>query len=169
MVSARVGAGLRRKFMDSCYWHEGGHSLVELVVAVGVVMILMAVAMPRAVNLDRMYVKYETMRIMNTIRYVQTWSHQWDYCTNDMTGNVEGGIKPALHFYTYGNWYYVDLGLDVRQYHQGANGVKIASNRKDYKFNARGHSTAGTIRISKNNYEERIIIDTVGRARVEEG
>lgn len=148
---------------------EQGHSMLELLVCMGIMLILLAAALPRGTNMDKMYVKHETMRLMNIIRYVQTWSHQWDYCTNGLIGNNQGGVRPSLHFYNHGNWYLVDAALMYKFYHEGENGVTIKSNKKDYKFNARGHSTAGTIRISKNGYEERIVIDTVGRARVEEG
>ncbi len=148
---------------------EKGHSMLELLVCMGIMLILFTGALPRTVNMDQMYVKYEMMRLMNLIRYVQTWSHQWDYCPPEHIGNGIGHVQPILHFYNRGNWYYVDTGLRNKYIYVVPNGVKIQSNRSDYRFNARGYSTAGTIKINKNGYEERIVIDTVGRARVEEG
>ena len=47
--------------------------------------------------------------------------------------------------------------------------VRIKSNQRYIRFNRRGQSVGATIRIWKGDYEERIIIDTVGRARVETG
>ncbi len=148
---------------------DRGHGMLELLICMGVMLILLTAALPRTLNMDKMYVKYETMRLMNLIRYVQTWSHQWDYCPPEHMDNGKGQVHPKLHFYNKGNWYYVDAGIWNKYDYDVPNGVKIQSNRSDYRFNARGYSTAGTIKISKNGYEERIIIDTVGRARVEEG
>ena len=141
--------------------------MLELLVCTGIFLIMGTVALPKAVNMDKMDVEYETLRLMNTIRYVQTWSHQWDYCSYDHWNNYKGGARPSLQFYT--KWYYVYVRGDAKYVHDIVDGIKIKSNQRLYVFNARGYSTAGTIRISKNGYEERIVIDTVGRARVEKG
>ena len=141
--------------------------MLELLVCTGIFLIMGTAALPKAMDMSRLDVEYETLRLMNIIRYVQTWNHQWDYCTYDYMGYYKGAARPALHFYR--KWYYIYLRGWAKYDHDIVNGITIKSNQKDYWFNARGYSTAGTIKISKNGYEERIIIDTVGRARVEKG
>lgn len=146
---------------------ETGYSMLELLVCTGIFLIMGTAALPKVVNMDRIDVEYETLRLMNTLRYLQTWSHQWDYCTYEHWVNYEGGSRPLLHCYR--QRYYIYVGGYGKYRHDIVDGIRLRSNQTLYIFNARGHSTAGTIRISKNGYEERIVIDTVGRARVEKG
>ena len=142
---------------------ESGHSMLELLVCIGMAMLVCTAALPKMCNMDKLYVKYETLRLMNTIRYIQTCAHQWDY-----SDDIDAG-RPYLHFYTRGNYYCIRSRSYGWDYHIGEHGVKIVSNRRDVRFTARGQAYACTVRIRKGSYEERIIIDTVGRARVETG
>ncbi|MDD3114534.1 MAG: hypothetical protein PHQ44_02225 [Anaerovibrio sp.] len=145
---------------------EQGWSLLELVLCLGIVMSLCAAAVPRAVNMDKMHVKYETLYLLNTIRFVQTWSYGLDYCAFD--NHYSSQERPVLYFWANGNYYIMSQGQ--RRYpREPEHGVSVRSNERKVKFNARGYSTACTVRISRGNYVEKIIIDTVGRVRVEEG
>lgn len=141
--------------------NERGHSMLELLVCTGIIMLLCSAALPRAVNMDKLHVKYETLRLMNTIRYAQTWAHQWDYT------NAIYELQPRLYFGT--NLYCIRTGYLTWHLYVADNQVKIKSNRRNIYFNPRGQSSAATIKLSKGSYQERIIIDTVGRARVESG
>ena len=140
---------------------EAGHSMLELLVCTGIMMIICSAAMPKLVNMDKLYVKYETLRLMNTIRYTQTWAHQWDY--------TNGIWEHAPRLYVATNRYNIKTSYLTWHPYKAGHQVGIKSNRYFIKFNPRGQSCAATIRIWKGDYEERIIIDTVGRARVETG
>lgn len=140
---------------------ERGHSLLELLVCTGIVVLLCSAALPRAVNMDKLHVKYETLRLMNTIRYAQTWAHQWDY-----TDSIRES-QPRLYIGT--NFYCIRTSYFAWHLYCADNQVKIKSNRRNIYFRPRGQSTAATIKLSKGGYQEKIIIDTVGRARVESG
>lgn len=142
--------------------NEAGYSMLELLVCTGIVMLLCSAALPRMADMDKLYVKYETLRLMNTIRYAQTWAHQWDYSN----GIWEG--QPRLVVTTINN-YSIRTGYLAWHTHAMEHQVKIKSNRRDIWFRPRGQTTAATIRISKGGYQERVIIDSVGRARVESG
>ncbi len=140
---------------------ESGHSMMELLICTGIILILCSAAVPKIVNMDKLYVKYETLRLMNTIRYTQTWAHQWDYTTGLYY------TQPRLYVGT--NYYGIKTSYLGWHWYEADHQVKIKSNRREIRFNPRGQAGAATIKISKGNYEERIIIDTVGRARVESG
>lgn len=143
---------------------ESGLSMLELLVCMGIVILLCGAAMPKNYNMDKMYVKSEVLHLMNTIRYAQTWSYSYDYCTYD-NYYIQSLQRPNIWFLPEG--YCLRVGPARKYTHHPEHGVTITSNAEKIKFNIRGHSTACTIRIRKGLYEERIIIDTVGRVRVE--
>lgn len=140
---------------------EAGHSMLELLVCTGIMMIICSAALPKLVNMDKLYVKYETLRLMNTIRYTQTWAHQWDY--------TNGIREKAPRLYVATNRYNIKTSYHTWHPYNAGHQVRIKSNQRYIRFNRRGQSVGATIRIWKGDYEERIIIDTVGRARVETG
>ena len=47
-------------------------------------------------------------------------------------------------------------------------GIQMHTNRSRFLVSPRGHATAGTVRLIKGGYEQRIVVDTVGRVRLEE-
>ena len=143
---------------------ETGSGMLDMVVCLGVLMLLLAAAVPRYVPLDRLQLRYEALCLLNDLRYVQSWSHGMDYCS------TESYDRKFLHpiLVIWHNEHYVHQQgrfLNIRQVEQG---IKMYTNRKKFTFSPRGHSTAGTVRLIKGAYEQRIVVDTVGRVRLEE-
>lgn len=143
---------------------ETGAGLLEMVVCLGIFLLLLAAAVPRYVPMDRLQLRYEALCLLNDLRYVQSCSHSMDYYSFE---NYDKKLlSPTLvihygghfiHRYGYfGNWRRLEKG------------VKMYANRKEFVFSPRGHSTAGTVRLRKGGYEQKLVVDTVGRARLEE-
>lgn len=143
---------------------ERGMSLIELLVCMGIAVLLCTMAIPRAVNLDKMYVKNETMYLLNTIRYTQVWAHGLDYYSYDFRNNQF--CTPYLVFSR--GYYYNQVFAEHKYTHIPEHGVKVRSNVSRIQFRSRGYASACTIRVSRGSYAEKVIIDVVGRVRVEE-
>lgn len=145
--------------------NENGWSLMELTLCLGIMLMLLCAAVPKAVNLDKMQVRYEAINIMNELRYVQSMTHGTDYW--DYKYSTVQQARPQF-WALYGK-YFVQHKTKAIHYRQVSNNIKVFNNRKWYSFTKRGFSTAGTIKVKKNNELVKIIIDRVGRVRLEEG
>ena len=143
---------------------EAGGSILELVLCLGLAMLLVSSALPRCVQMDRLQLKYEALCLLNDLRYVQSWSHGMDYC------HVENyDKKPAQPSLAISQGaHYVYHQMKVMNWRKVENGMKMYTNRAKFQFSPRGHSTAGTVVLQKGGHEQRVVVDTVGRVRLEE-
>ena len=143
---------------------EAGGGMLELVLCLGIAMMMMSSALPRCVQLDRLQLRYEALCLLNDLRYVQSWSHGMDYC------HIENYDKkprtPSLVIVSGGHYVYHQMR--VMNGRRIENGMEMYTNRTKFQFSARGHSTAGTVVLRKGGYEQKIVVDTVGRVRLEE-
>lgn len=144
--------------------NETGAGLLEMVVCLGIFMLLLVAAVPRYVPLDRLQLRYEALCLLNDLRYVQSWSHGMDYYSHE---NYDKKLlSPTLMTYNGGHFIYRQG--QTWNWRRVEKGINMYTNRTRFLFSPRGHSTAGTVRIIKGGYEQRIVVDTVGRARLEE-
>lgn len=143
---------------------EEGAGLLELVICLGLVMLLMAAALPRCVQLDKMQLQYEALCLLNDLRYVQTWTHGMDYYHDE---NYDSGVPRPAVVVAYGE-HYIHQQTRMMNWRRIENGIKMYTNRVNFLFSPRGHSTAGTVIFRKGGWEQKVIVDTVGRVRLEE-
>ena len=143
---------------------ETGTGILEMVLCLGIFMLLLAAAIPRYVPLDRLQLRYEALCLLNDLRYVQSWSHGMDYCCYE---NYDKKLlNPMLMIYDNGHLIYKQgRTLNWRRVEKG---IDMYTNRAEFRFSPRGHSTAGTVVFKKGGCEQRVVVDTVGRVRMEE-
>lgn len=143
---------------------EAGGGMLELVLCLGIAMMMVSSALPRCVQLDRLQLRYEALCLLNDLRYVQSWSHGLDYCHNE---NYDKKPLPPSLIIDDGA-HYIYQQMKVMNGRRIENGMKMYTNRTKFQFTSRGHSTAGTVVLKKGGHEQRIVVDTVGRVRLEE-
>ena len=143
---------------------EGGWSVLELICCVAIMLTVFTAAVPAITYQDKFAVQYETYKILNELRYLQLVSHNYDYSQDYMDG--EKMQKPAFSVDTV--QYFIYRGNKLLYLRQIPANLKISCNRKKISFYVNGSSTAGTIKIKGKSYGQAIVIDIVGRMRVEE-
>lgn len=144
---------------------ERGFGFQEMVLCLGIMLVLGTAALPKAVNMDVFYVRQETAYLVDAIRFLQAWGHSFEYCVD--TYHHYGRSRAYLYFPSGQNYYYLRHNSYAVKKRLPENGVKITSNRMRIYFHERGLATNTTIKVTKGNYEESVIIDVVGRVRVE--
>lgn len=163
MVRMVRGLTVNKYYVRGCRG-EAGAGMLELVVCLGIAVLVMAAALPRCVQLDKMQLQYEALCLLNDLRYVQSWTHGMDYCDDE---NYDSRMPRPAVVIAYGE-HYIHQQVRVMNRRRVENGVKMYTNRVNFLFSPRGHSTAGTVILRKGGWEEKVIVDTVGRVRLEE-
>ncbi|MGM9540924.1 hypothetical protein [Anaerovibrio sp.] len=143
---------------------EAGGGMLELVLCLGLAMLLVSSVLPRCVQMDRLQLEYEALCLLNDLRYVQSWSHGMDYC--HIENYDKKPVQPSLVISR--GEHYVQQQVRVMNWRRVENGMKMYTNRAKFQFSPRGHATAGTVVLRKGGHEQRVVVDTVGRVRLEE-
>ena len=144
--------------------NETGTGILEMVLCIGIFMLLLAAAVPRYVPLDRLQLRYEALCLLNDLRYVQSWSHGMDYSSYE---NYDKKLSGPILKVQRGEHKISQQGRALN-WRRVEKGIQMHTNRSRFLFSPRGHATAGTVRLIKGGYEQRIVVDTVGRVRLEE-
>ena len=144
--------------------NETGTGILEMVLCLGIFMLLLAAAVPRYVPLDRLQLRYEALCLLNDLRYVQSCSHGMDYSSYE---NYDKKLLTPILVVEYGEHIISQQGRTMN-WRRVEKGIRMYTNRSKFLFSPRGHATAGTVRLLKGGHEQRVVVDTVGRVRLEE-
>lgn len=136
-----------------------------MVVAVAIISLLSTAALPKAINMDQLIAQYETIRLVNNIRYVQVMSHNVDYWRDSYNGLYDI-VRPIV--YIWRNGYEVNQSIYHITSYKLTEGCELSSTYRRIYFNMKGTMAAGSIYVGRHGkYYYRIVIDSVGRIRVE--
>lgn len=143
---------------------EAGSAFIEVIVIVAIISVIAAAAVPKGGCLDRLVAQYEMIHLVNDIRYMQVLSHNADGSKN-RSGPYDTQ-HPVLHIN--GDSYDIAQDLTHVYCYKLTGGTYLRANRDKYHFNLTGTLAAGSIYVCKNGKTYfRIVIDSVGRVRVE--
>ena len=156
----QVAAGLFKPVLAT-----GGGSLVEVIVMLAVISVLVGGVVPLGEVVSRFQVDYEAGRLVQRLNYARDRSKQMDYFS-EAEGRPYIGL-PRLYLDGARHQYGLRQGNRLIVKWQYAANVTITCNRGEMVFSPSGEVSNGTYTISAGKKIRRVIVDRVGRIRVE--
>ena len=142
-----------------------GGSLVEVLVMLAVISVLVGGVVPLGEVVSRFQADYEAGRLVQRLNYARDISRQMDYFSA-AEGRPYIGL-PKLYLDGAQHQYGLRQGNRLIAKWQYAANVTITCNRGEMVFSPSGEVTNGTYTISVGKKLRRVIVDRVGRIRVE--
>ena len=147
---------------------QRGMSLLELMVCCAILSILAAIVLPRFSVVERSQLDYEAACLVAELRYLQVCSHTVQRMHPDFLDVPEAENEPSLFMES--DQYYIRQGMDIQRRHFLPPSVKLRADRVQFVFGMDGNPAYHiplTIHLLQAGEERRVIIDSVGRVRVE--
>lgn len=145
-----------------------GFSVVELLCATAIVAILAAGVAPGLRAVDELMFDYTVRRLVNDLRYLQQLSMNSVRGANKFP-KVPSQSVPMMYFQAGGNGSYrIVSDLQTLRKLQFSNNIRLSGNVAAVTFNNDGYiNQPRTITLRQGNKIKKVIIDRVGRIRVE--
>lgn len=139
--------------------------MVEIIFVLVIISVLVCGIIPLYSAMGKFQTDYETVLLVQRLKYLREISRQVD----DFPG-VPGRkyeLEPKMYLDTVQHRYLCRTERKIKQSWSYSPDIHIACNRSEICFSKTGEATNGTYTISKGKAQRRVIIDRVGRIRIE--
>lgn len=144
---------------------DNGWGYIEIMVCTLIISIMSAVAIPMLGSLQKYQVDQEVMFLLGQIRELKTLNRQYDYWT--AVPGRQGSTPLKIVIESDCHSYFVIQNGKILMKHRLPDGVHMQYGRQTMYFYNDGSSLTNTYTIKSGQYARSIVIDIVGRIRVE--
>lgn len=130
-----------------------------------VLAVLLGAVLPLADSIAKFRLEYESKLLAQRLKYVREISRRADYY-----GPVSGreyALAPRMYLDNSQHQYMCRMGSRFIKRWDYDGTVNIKCNRAEIAFSQNGEATVGTYTVSVGNNRRRVVIDRVGRIRIE--
>ncbi len=142
-----------------------GSSLVEIILGVTIMMGAVSVLMPTMGFTDELRLNYEAKLLAKRLEYVKELSMETDAFMADGYRVYEAA--PRVVVQNGGRGYCYRVGNKIRKGWTLPPGVTITCNRGEAMFYVNGEAVNCTFTLTLHNGRSQVIVDRVGRIRIE--
>lgn len=146
--------------------NQKGFSLLEPILVAAIISIISLYAFPSIISFsDELQIDYEANKLVSDLRYLQELSLS-NQNNHNLFPSVSSETFPQIFFSN--KKYYITHNKKTILTRNFPADMKISRNRSNLSFANNGNATNLTISMELRNSRRNIIVDVVGRIRVEE-
>lgn len=144
--------------------NEKGTSVVEILCVVTILALLSVILIPKVSLLEKSRLDYETTYLVSDLRWLQEVSQNRKN-KNAKFSQIDGEAQPTLNIGK--GMYYIIQGGKVIKKHTLTKDIWMSYNREEISFDLDGEALPLTIEVHQGKICRAVIVDRVGRIRVE--